>query len=82
MVNSRSTRGEEKHTFKTSACKGQSEDGGVGRRGVWVSPQLGHLLDAGGGPRCPRRWEEPPSNQVGGGTEVGGEVEARQDRHL
>ena len=59
---------------------GQSQDGSMGRHGVRVSPQLGSLPDAGGGPRCPRRWEEPSSKLVGhGGTEKGGEVEARQD---
>ena len=51
------------------------------RHRVHVSPQLQHLLDAGGGPWWPRRREEPPSELVGhGGTEWGGEVEARQDR--
>ena len=53
----------------------------VGRRRVRVAPQLGHLPDAGGGPRCPRRWKEPPIEPVGhGGTEGGAEVEAGQDR--
>ena len=44
---------------------GWSQDGRVGGCGVQVSPQLGHLPDAGGGPRHPRGWEEPPSDQVG-----------------
>ena len=50
----------------------QSQDGGVERRGVHVSPQLGYLLDSGGGPRLPRRQEEPLSNRVGCGGERGG----------
>ena len=54
----------------------------VGIFGVCVSPQLGCLLDAGGGPQHPRRWEEPPSELGGhGGTGGGGVVEARQDQH-
>ena len=60
---------------------GQSQDSGVGRRGVSISPQLGHVPATGGGLWCPRRWEEPQSEPVGRrGTEGGGEVEARQDR--
>ena len=48
---------------------------------VSISPQLGHLPAAGGGPWCPRTWEEPLSEPVGrGGTEGGGEVEVRQDQ--
>ena len=43
---------------------GQSQYGGRGGRGVHVSPQLGHRLDAGGGPQCPRRWEEPLRDRV------------------
>ena len=59
----------------------QSQDGGVGRCRVHVSPQLGHLLDTGGGPRCTGRQEEPPSEPVGhGGNEGEGEVEAGQDQ--
>ena len=58
-----------------------SRDGSMGRCGSRISPQLGCLPDAGGGPRCPRRQEEPPSDWVGcGGTEWGGEVEAWQDQ--
>ena len=61
---------------------GQSQDGGVGRHRVRVSPQLGCLPDAGGEPQHPRRWEEPPSKPVRcGGTEEGREVEAEQDQH-
>ena len=60
---------------------GWSQDGGVGWRGVCISPQLGHLPDAGGGPWRPRGWEEAPSKLVGrGGTEGGEEVETRQDQ--
>ena len=44
----------------------------MGGCGICVSPQLGHLPDAGGGPQCPRRWEEPPSNWVGRGGKGGG----------
>ena len=63
------------------AWRGRSQDGSVQRLRVRVSPQLGHLQDTGGGPQCPRRQEEPPSETVGcGGTEGGGEVEARQDQ--
>ena len=63
--------------------QGWSQDGGIGRHRVRISPQLGHLPDAGGGPRCPRRWEEPASKLAGhGGTEGRGEVEAGQDWHL
>ena len=39
--------------FKRSG--GQGQDGGVRRCGVHVSPQLGHMLDTGGGPQCPRK---------------------------
>ena len=46
---------------------GWNQDGGVERREVCVSPQLGHLPDAGGGPRRPKRWEEPLSEQDVGG---------------
>ena len=53
--------------------EGQSQDGGRGGRRVHVSPQLGRLPDAGGGPRCPRRWEEHPSDQVGCGGHEGEE---------
>ena len=47
--------------------EGQSQDGGVKRNGVCVSPQLGHLPDASGGPRHSRGWKEPPSEPVGCG---------------
>lgn len=61
--------------------RGQSQDGSVGRCRVHDSPQLGRLPNAGGGPRHPRRWEEPPSNRVGRwGIEGWGEVEAGQDQ--
>ena len=40
---------------------GRSQDGGVGRCGVSVSPQLGCLPATGGGLWCPRRWEEHQS---------------------
>ena len=44
--------------------------------------QLGRLPDDGGGPRCPRRQEEPPSDPVGRwGAKGGGEVEVGQDLH-
>ena len=60
---------------------GQSQDGSVGRCGIHVSPQLGCLPNTGGGPRCPRRWEELPSDWVGRwGIEGWEEVEARQDQ--
>ena len=39
----------------------QNQDGGVGRHGVSVSLQLGHLLATGGGLGCPRRRKEPQS---------------------
>ena len=39
----------------------QGQDGGVRRCRVSISPWLGHLPAAGGGPWCPRWWEEPPS---------------------
>ena len=53
----------------------------VGRHGVRISPQLGHLPVAGGGPQRPRRREEHLSDWVGhGGSEGGGEVEAGQDQ--
>ena len=71
--------------YKTPTKKiyGESQDGGVGRHWVSISPQLGCLLAAGGGLWCPRRWEEPQSEPVGHrGTERGGEVEARQDQRL
>ena len=49
----------------------------------FVSPhQLMQLPDTGGKPQCPRRWEEPPSELVGGGGIEGGrEVDTRQDWH-
>ena len=56
--------------FKTNFYR-QSQDGGVGGCGVRVSPQLGHLPDAGGGPWHPRGQEEPPSNWTGCGGEWG-----------
>ena len=58
-----------------------SQDGGVGRRGVTVSPQLGHLPATAGGLWHPRRWEEPQSELVGHRRTEWGEVEARQDQH-
>ena len=54
------------------AIGGRSQDGRVGGRGVCISPQLGHLPEAGGGPLLPGRWEEPPSKWVGDGVEVRG----------
>ena len=60
-----------------------SQDGGVGRHGVSVSPKLGRLPAAGGGLWCTRRQEEPQSEPVGHrGTERGGELEAREDQCL
>ena len=69
-----------KNNALTKESQSRSQDGGVGRRRVNISPELGHLLATGGGPWRPRRWEEPPSEPVGRG-ETGrrGEVEARQD---
>ena len=52
----------------------------VGQDTEFMSPHIGHLPDTVGGPHCPKKWEEPPSDQVGrGGSEGGGEVEAGQD---
>ena len=51
----------------------------MGRCGVRISPHLGCPLDAGGGPRRPRRREEPPSNRVGCGG-LRGEEKWRLDR--
>ena len=68
--------------IKIGALKRNKADDGVGRCRVYISPQLGHLQDAGRGPRCPKRWEESPSEPVGlGVTEGRGEVEAGQDWH-
>ena len=53
----------------------------MGRCDVHISPQLGCLPDAGGGPPCPRRREELPNELVGcGETEGGGEVKFGQDQ--
>ena len=52
----------------------------MGRCGVRISPQLGHVRDAGGGPQCPRRWEETLSNWVGRGGELQGEEKWRLER--
>ena len=52
----------------------------MGRCRVRISPQLGHLPEAGGGPQRQRSREEPLSKCLKrGGTERGGEVEAGQD---
>ena len=67
--------------LKGKKNRGRSQDGGVGRRKVSVSPQLGCLPATGGVLWPPRRRKEPQSELVGcTGTEEGGEVEARQDQ--
>ena len=52
----------EKTIIQKDTCR--SQDGGVGRHWVSISPQLGCLPAAGGGPWHPRNWEEPPSELV------------------
>ena len=49
----------------------QSQDGGVGRHRVSISPQLGHLLATGQGLWRPRRREEPQSEPDLGSRAVG-----------
>ena len=64
--------------FKKLEASGQ--DGSGGGRGVRVSPKLGRLPDASGGPEHLRRQEEPLSDQVGRReSERGGTVKAGQD---
>ena len=51
--------------------QGQSQDGGVGGRGVHISPQLGTYQMLVGDLNT-EGWEEPPSDQIGRGGERGG----------
>ena len=39
-----------KNNALTKESQSRSQDGGVGRRRVNISPELGHLLATGGGP--------------------------------